>query len=44
MIRVKEHLLVGYKGDINSVSDPKHVHPNIDTDVVVKEETELNSL
>lgn len=36
--RVKEHCLVGLKGDIKRTSDSYFIHANIDTDVIVDEE------
>lgn len=36
--RVKEHCLVGLKGDIKKASDPTFIHANIDIDVIVEEE------
>jgi N6-adenosine-specific RNA methylase IME4 len=35
LIRVKEHCLMGYKGDSKKASDHKFIHPNIDIDVVI---------
>lgn len=42
--RVKEHCLVGLKGDIKKASDPSFIHANIDIDVIVDEEPEPGSL
>lgn len=42
--RVKEHCLVGYKGEAKKASDHKFIHPNIDIDVVVTEEPNIGSL
>ena len=42
--RVKEHCLVGFKGDVKKVSDQTFIHPNIDIDVIVDEEPEQGSL
>lgn len=42
--RVKEHCLVGYKGEVNRASDDPIIHANIDTDVIVKEEKPLSPL
>jgi len=36
--RVKEHCLVGLKGDVRRASDSYFIHANIDTDVIVDEE------
>lgn len=42
--RVKEHCLVGLKGDVRRASDSHFIHANIDTDVIVDEEpTEFGS-
>lgn len=35
LVRVKEHCLVGYKGEAKKASDHKFIHPNIDIDVIV---------
>lgn len=35
--RVKEHCLVGYRGDVKKASDQTFIHPNIDIDVIVDE-------
>lgn len=37
LVRVKEHCLVGYKGEAKKASDHTLIHPNIDIDVVVTE-------
>lgn len=37
LIRVKEHCLIGYKGEAKKASDHNFIHPNIDIDVVVTE-------
>jgi N6-adenosine-specific RNA methylase IME4 len=42
--RVKEHCLVGLKGDIKKASDTSFIHANIDIDVIVDEEPEPGSL
>lgn len=39
--RVKEHCLVGLKGDVKKASDSHFIHSNIDTDVIVDEEPEI---
>jgi N6-adenosine-specific RNA methylase IME4 len=36
--RVKEHCLMGYKGDSKKAFDNNFIHPNIDIDVVITEE------
>jgi len=36
--RVKEHCLVGLKGDVKRASDSHFIHANIDTDVMITEE------
>lgn len=41
--RVKEHCLVGVKGDVRRASDSHFIHANIDTDVIVSEEPPLGS-
>jgi len=41
--RVKEHCLVGLKGDVRRASDSHFIHANIDTDVIVDEEPEFGS-
>ena len=41
--RVKEHCLVGLKGDVRRASDSHFIHANIDTDVIVDEEPPLGS-
>lgn len=33
--RVKEHCLMGYKGDSKKAFDNNFIHPNIDIDVVI---------
>lgn len=42
--RVKEHCLVGVKGDVRRASDSHFINANIDTDVIVEEEPPLGSL
>lgn len=42
--RVKEHCLVGIKGDTKRASDDSFIHPNIDTDVLMTEEPPLDNL
>ena len=42
--RVKEHCLVGVKGDVKRASDSHIIHANIDTDVIVSEEPPLGNL
>lgn len=42
--RVKEHCLMGYKGDTKKAFDHSFIHPNIDIDVVITEEPESGSL
>jgi N6-adenosine-specific RNA methylase IME4 len=42
--RVKEHCLVGVKGDVKRASDSHIIHANIDTDVIVSEEPDLGNL
>ena len=37
LVRVKEHCLVGFKGEAKRASDHTFIHPNIDIDVVVTE-------
>lgn len=44
LVRVKEHCLVGYKGDSKRASDHNFIHPNIDIDVIIDEEPEIGSL
>lgn len=34
-VRVKEHCLMGYKGDSKKASSHSFIHPNIDIDVIV---------
>jgi mRNA m6A methyltransferase non-catalytic subunit len=41
---VKEHCLMGYKGDSKKAFDSNFIHPNIDIDVVITEEPEVGSL
>lgn len=41
---MKEHCLVGYKGEAKKASDHTLIHPNIDIDVVVTEEPDVGSL
>jgi N6-adenosine-specific RNA methylase IME4 len=41
---VKEHCLVGVKGDVRRASDSHFIHANIDTDVIVSEELEPGNL
>lgn len=41
--RVKEHCLVGLKGDVRRASDSYFIHANIDTDVIVDEEPPFGS-
>ena len=41
--RVKEHCLVGLRGDLKRASDSYFIHANIDTDVIVDEEPPLGS-
>lgn len=41
--RVKEHCLVGLKGDVKRASDSHFIHANIDTDVIVEEEYPMGS-
>jgi len=40
---VKEHCLVGLKGDVKRASDSYFIHANIDTDIIVDEEQEFGS-
>jgi mRNA (2'-O-methyladenosine-N6-)-methyltransferase len=40
---VKEHCLVGLKGDVKRASDSYFIHANIDTDIIVDEEAPLGS-
>lgn len=40
---VKEHCLVGVKGDVRRANDSHFIHANIDTDVIVSEEFEPGS-
>lgn len=42
--RVKEHCLVGVKGDVKRASDSHFIHANIDTDVIVSEEPPIGDL
>jgi mRNA m6A methyltransferase non-catalytic subunit len=42
--RVKEHCLVGVKGDVKRASDSHIIHANIDTDVIVSEEPPIDIL
>ena len=42
--RVKEHCLVGVRGDVRRASDSHFINANIDTDVIVEEEPPLGSL
>lgn len=42
--RVKEHCLVGLRGDVKRASDSHFIHANIDTDVIVDEEPPVGSL
>ena len=44
LVRVKEHCLMGYKGDSKKAFDNNFIHPNIDIDVIVTEEPETSSL
>ena len=41
---VKEHCLVGVKGDVRRASDSYFIHANIDTDVIVADEFEPGSV
>jgi mRNA (2'-O-methyladenosine-N6-)-methyltransferase len=41
--RVKEHCLVGLRGDVKRASDSHFIHANIDTDVIVEEECAMGS-
>jgi len=41
--RVKEHCLVGLRGDVKRASDSHFIHANIDTDVIVEEEPPLGT-
>jgi len=41
--RVKEHCLVGLRGDVKRASDSHFIHANIDTDVIVDEEPPFGS-
>jgi mRNA (2'-O-methyladenosine-N6-)-methyltransferase len=41
--RIKEHCLVGLKGDVRRASDSYFIHANIDTDVIVDEEPPMCS-
>lgn len=41
--RVKEHCLVGVRGDVRRAADSHFIHANIDTDVIVSEEPPLGS-
>lgn len=43
MKRVKEHCLVGIRGDTKRASDNIFIHPNIDTDVIMTEEPPLGN-
>ena len=43
LARVKEHCLVGLRGDVKRASDSHFIHANIDTDVIVAEEPPLGS-
>lgn len=43
LVNVKEHCLVGVKGDVKRASDSHFIHANIDTDVIVAEEPDLGS-
>ncbi len=43
-VRVKEHCLMGYKGEPKKASSHNIIHPNIDIDVIVTEEPEFGSL
>ena len=43
MQRVKEHCLVGLKGDVKRASDSHFIHANIDTDGIVDEEPPFHS-
>jgi len=36
-VRVKEHCLMGYKGESKKASSHSLVHPNIDIDVIITE-------
>ena len=38
---VKEHCLVGLKGDVKRASDSYFIHANIDTDIIVDEESQF---
>jgi N6-adenosine-specific RNA methylase IME4 len=44
MQRVKEHCLVGVKGDVKRASDSHIIHANVDTDVIVSEEPPVDRL
>lgn len=41
--RVKEHCLVGLRGDVKRGNDSHFIHANIDTDVIVEEEPNLGN-
>ncbi|CAD8211045.1 unnamed protein product [Paramecium octaurelia] len=41
--RVKEHCLVGLRGDVKRASDQHFIHANIDTDVIITEEEVMGS-
>lgn len=43
MQHIKEHCLVGVRGDVRRASDSYFIHANIDTDVIVSEEFEPGS-
>lgn len=44
LLRVKEHCLVGLRGDVKRASDSHFIHANIDTDVIVDEEPPIGSM
>lgn len=41
---MKEHCLVGVKGDVRRANDSHFIHANIDTDVIVDEELEPGNM
>ena len=44
MQHVKEHCLVGLKGEVKRAPDSHFIHANVDTDVIVSEEPSLGEL